>query len=77
MHLIESLFGSSPDGGSGLLEYGLIAIPFCIFVLRAVLKCAVNGPESPRPPNVRDSTFLHDCKQAVWDFPCLENGRRT
>ena len=51
MNFIEQLFRISPDGGSGVLEACLIAVPLGVVVLRAVLTRATNplrGPISPQ-----------------------------
>ena len=53
MNFIEQLFGISPDGGSGLVEACLIAVPLGVLVLRALLTRATNpsrGPISPQRP---------------------------
>jgi len=36
MDFIERLFGISPDGGSGSVEFLLLSIPICIAVLAAL-----------------------------------------
>ena len=41
MDFIEQLFGISPDAGSGVLEYCLIAVPFGFLILRGIIKRAL------------------------------------
>lgn len=38
MDFIEKLFGISPDGGSGALEFILFAIPIIVIVILAVTR---------------------------------------
>ncbi|MEP7173405.1 MAG: hypothetical protein ABI705_07950 [Aestuariivirga sp.] len=38
MDFIEQLFGISPDGGSGALEFALFAIPVAALVVWAILR---------------------------------------
>jgi hypothetical protein len=38
MHFIEQLFGISPDGGSGLLEFFLIFAPVGIAIVWVILR---------------------------------------
>jgi hypothetical protein len=38
MDFIEQLFGISPDGGSGALEFALFAIPIAALVAWAILR---------------------------------------
>jgi hypothetical protein len=42
MHFIERLFGASPDGGSGVLEFCLFFIPFAALGIRGMWKRATN-----------------------------------
>ena len=49
MNFIEQLFGISPDGGSGLLEACLIAVPLGVLVLRALLKRSSNHHWGAQP----------------------------
>lgn len=47
MDFIEKVFGISPDAGSGVLEYCLIAVPLGFLVLRAILKREQAGSTDP------------------------------
>jgi hypothetical protein len=37
MQFIERLFGVSPDGGSGFLEFWLVVIPLIVLAARVIL----------------------------------------
>jgi hypothetical protein len=40
MHFIEQLFGVSPDGGSGVLEFYLVLVPLGLVAVWAILRRA-------------------------------------
>jgi hypothetical protein len=46
MDFIEQLFGISPDAGSGVWEYCLIAVPFGFLILRGIIKPPSTGAMS-------------------------------
>ena len=40
MHFIERLFGISPDGGSGSLEFLLFIVPLCALLYWGAIRAA-------------------------------------
>lgn len=53
MNFIERLFGASPDGGSGALEFLLIAMPVLGVCVLARLRRARQGHTLSRSPRSR------------------------